>query len=82
MQQILSGISERLLALVQSESAALGLDMGRLSADDMDVMIRRVEIIERCVLVPEIRSAGKRVPDSGADSSGEPSSVIWRGQCF
>ena len=46
MQQTLSGISERLLALIQSESAALGLDMGRLSADDMDVMIRRVEILK------------------------------------
>ena len=46
MQQILSGISERLLALIQSESAALVLDMGRLSADDMDVMIRRIEIVK------------------------------------
>ena len=46
MQQILSGISERLLALIQSESTALSLDMGRLSADDIDVMIRRVEIVK------------------------------------
>ena len=46
LQQILSGISERLFALIQSESAALGLDMGRLSADDIDVMIRRVEIVK------------------------------------
>jgi glutamine---fructose-6-phosphate transaminase (isomerizing) len=46
LQQRLSRISERLLALIQSESASLGLDMGRLSADDMDIMIRRVEVVK------------------------------------
>ncbi|MBI5590510.1 MAG: SIS domain-containing protein [Deltaproteobacteria bacterium] len=46
LQQILSGISERFLALIQSESAALDLNMGRLSTDDMDVMIRRVEFVK------------------------------------
>ncbi|MFH0994458.1 MAG: SIS domain-containing protein [Pseudomonadota bacterium] len=46
LQQILSGISQRLLALIQSETAVLGLDMGRLSADDIDIMIRRVEIVK------------------------------------
>ncbi|MDO9110862.1 MAG: SIS domain-containing protein, partial [Desulfatirhabdiaceae bacterium] len=45
-QQILAGISERLLAVIQSESAALALDMGRLPADVIDVMIRRVEIVK------------------------------------
>lgn len=45
-QQILSGISERLHVLIQTESAALVLDMGRLPADAIDVMIRRVEIIK------------------------------------
>jgi glutamine---fructose-6-phosphate transaminase (isomerizing) len=46
IQQTLSGITERLLALIQSESSALDLDMGRLSADDMDIMIRRIEILK------------------------------------
>ncbi|MCX5881316.1 MAG: SIS domain-containing protein [Deltaproteobacteria bacterium] len=46
LQKILSEISVRLLALIQSESASLGLDMGRLSADDIDVMIRRLEVVK------------------------------------
>ena len=45
-QQILSGISERLLSLIQSESAALGPDMGRLSADDIDIMVQRIETLK------------------------------------
>jgi glucosamine--fructose-6-phosphate aminotransferase (isomerizing) len=46
MQQTLSDISARLQALIQTESGALGLDIGLLSADDIEVMIRRAEIVK------------------------------------
>ncbi len=65
VQLILSEISDRLFALIQSESAALGLDMGHLSADDIDVMIRRVEIIKDVLwcLKSEIMENVTRIQD-------------------
>jgi glucosamine--fructose-6-phosphate aminotransferase (isomerizing) len=46
LQQILLDISGRLSDLIQRETFALDQDMGRLSADDIDVMIRRIEIVK------------------------------------
>jgi len=46
MQQTLSGISDRLPVLIQAESAAIEQDMGRLSADNIDDMLRRVETVK------------------------------------
>ncbi len=64
-QLTLSEISDRLFALIQSESASLGLDMGHLSVDDIDVMIRRVEIIKDVLwcLKSEIMENVTRIQD-------------------
>jgi glucosamine--fructose-6-phosphate aminotransferase (isomerizing) len=46
IQQTLSGISRRLDTLIQTETAALDRNMGHLSSADIDVMIRRIEILK------------------------------------
>lgn len=46
IQQSLSEISGHLSDLIQTETIALDQDMGHLSVDEIDVMIRRIEILK------------------------------------
>lgn len=46
MQQTLSGISGKLQELIRNETAALDRDMGRLAAEDIDVMVHRLEMLK------------------------------------